>query len=196
MTRDQLRALWLHRAIAAKVAADPARVLAQAKSTANSLLDREPDGAPWLRQWLALLDRGPEAVMRTLVSTDPLARELRANSPFAGVLSTSERETILTSFSEATSSRRCSKPSGIEAAWRRPWAWALALAVLYAASDELHQGFVAGRHAAAVDVGIGAAGEGDFSAGHPGAALAGLPPGSASGPDRRPGAPPGAHTLQ
>jgi hypothetical protein len=38
--------------------------------------------------------------------------------------------------------------------------------------------------------------QGDFSAGHPGAALAGLPPGSASGPDRRPGAPPGAHTLQ
>jgi hypothetical protein len=104
MTRDQLRALWLHRAIAAKVAADPARVLAHAKSMASSLLAREPDGAPWLRQWLALLDRGPEAVMRTLVSTDPLARELRANSPFAGVLSTSERETILTSFSEAASS--------------------------------------------------------------------------------------------
>ena len=104
MTRDQLRALWLHRAVAAKVAADPAGVLAQAKSTARSLLAREPDGAPWLRQWLALLDRGPEAVMRTLVSTDPLARELRANSPFAGVLSTSEREAILTSFSRAASS--------------------------------------------------------------------------------------------
>ena len=43
-------------------------------------------------------------------------------------------------------------------AWRRPWAWALALAVLYAATDELHQGFVAGRHAAAVDVGIDATG--------------------------------------
>jgi len=43
-------------------------------------------------------------------------------------------------------------------AWRRPWAWALALAVLYAASDELHQGFVAGRHPAAVDVGIDATG--------------------------------------
>jgi excisionase family DNA binding protein len=104
MTRDQLRALWLHRAVAAKVAADPAGVLAQAKSTASSLLAREPDGAPWLRQWLALLDRGPEAVMRTLTSTDPLARELRANSPFAGVLSTSEREAILTSFLRAASS--------------------------------------------------------------------------------------------
>jgi len=43
-------------------------------------------------------------------------------------------------------------------AWRRPWAWALALAVLYAITDELHQGGVTGRHAAAVDVGIDAAG--------------------------------------
>jgi VanZ family protein len=43
-------------------------------------------------------------------------------------------------------------------AWRRLWAWALALAVLYAATDEFHQGFVAGRHESAVDVGIDAAG--------------------------------------
>ena len=43
-------------------------------------------------------------------------------------------------------------------AWSRPWAWALALAVGYAATDELHQAFVAGRHASAADVGIDAAG--------------------------------------
>jgi VanZ family protein len=43
-------------------------------------------------------------------------------------------------------------------AWRRPWAWALALAILYAITDEFHQGFVAGRHPSAVDVGIDAAG--------------------------------------
>jgi VanZ family protein len=43
-------------------------------------------------------------------------------------------------------------------AWRRPWAWALALAVLYAVTDELHQGFVAGRHPSPVDVGIDATG--------------------------------------
>jgi VanZ family protein len=53
---------------------------------------------------------------------------------------------------------------GTTTAWRRPWAWALALAVLYAitdeyaVTDELHQGFVAGRHPSAVDVGIDAAG--------------------------------------
>ena len=39
-----------------------------------------------------------------------------------------------------------------------PSAWALAVAVLYAITDELHQGFVAGRHASPVDVGIDATG--------------------------------------
>jgi VanZ family protein len=43
-------------------------------------------------------------------------------------------------------------------AWRRPWGWAVALTVLYAVTDEVHQSFVTGRHASAVDVGIDAAG--------------------------------------
>jgi excisionase family DNA binding protein len=103
MTRDQLRALWLHRAVAGKIAADPEQILAKAEATARRLLAREPAGAPWLHQWLAVIGRGPEAVMRTLVSTDPLARELRANSPFGGVLSASERAAILASFALAGS---------------------------------------------------------------------------------------------
>lgn len=41
---------------------------------------------------------------------------------------------------------------------RRPWAWALALTILYAISDELHQGAVSGRHPSPVDVTIDAAG--------------------------------------
>jgi VanZ family protein len=42
--------------------------------------------------------------------------------------------------------------------WRRSWAWALVLTVLYAISDELHQGSVAGRHPSPLDVGIDATG--------------------------------------
>ena len=106
MTRDQLRALWLHRAVAGKVAADPAQILAKAEATARRLLARDPAGAPWLRQWLTVIGRGPEPVMRTLVSTDPLARELRANSPFAGVLPASERADILASFARTSSSTK------------------------------------------------------------------------------------------
>jgi VanZ family protein len=41
---------------------------------------------------------------------------------------------------------------------RRPAAWALALTVLYAISDELHQGAVDGRHASALDVGFDSVG--------------------------------------
>lgn len=38
--------------------------------------------------------------------------------------------------------------------------WALAISLVYAISDELHQSFVAGRHASAWDVAIDAAGMG------------------------------------
>jgi len=41
---------------------------------------------------------------------------------------------------------------------RRPWAWALALTILYAISDELHQGGVSGRYPSPVDVAIDTAG--------------------------------------
>jgi VanZ family protein len=41
---------------------------------------------------------------------------------------------------------------------RRPWVWALALAILYAITDELHQGGTMGRHASPVDVAIDATG--------------------------------------
>jgi hypothetical protein len=36
--------------------------------------------------------------MRTLASTDPLARELRQNSPFLGILPEAERLAILEAF--------------------------------------------------------------------------------------------------
>jgi VanZ family protein len=41
---------------------------------------------------------------------------------------------------------------------RRPWAWSVVLAGLYAATDELHQGFVTGRYPSPVDVAIDAVG--------------------------------------
>jgi VanZ family protein len=41
---------------------------------------------------------------------------------------------------------------------RRAMLWSLALAVLYAASDEFHQSFTAGRHPSPVDVGIDSVG--------------------------------------
>ncbi|MHB8696166.1 MAG: helix-turn-helix domain-containing protein [Solirubrobacteraceae bacterium] len=109
LTDDQLRSLWLHRAVAARVAMDPVGTLSEARANAERLLAREPAGARWLGQWLQLIDRGPEAVMRTLVSTDPLARELRQNSPFLGILPEAERLAVLEAFFTTRSARTVSR---------------------------------------------------------------------------------------
>ena len=98
LTDDQLRSLWIHRAAAGQVARDPVETLARARARTEHLLASEPDGARWLRQWLSLIDRGPEAVMRAMTSIDPLARELRQNSPFASLLPDDERRAILEAF--------------------------------------------------------------------------------------------------
>jgi excisionase family DNA binding protein len=84
-----------------QLAAEPDRSLETARTAVERLLARDPDGARWLRAWLDLIDRGPEAVMRTMTSTDPLARELRQNSPFLALLGTDERRAILASFRAA-----------------------------------------------------------------------------------------------
>ncbi len=98
LTDDQLRNLWLHRAASGQVALDPVTSLARARATVERRLERNPDGAQWLRQWLTLIDRGPEAVMRAMTSTDPLARELRQNSPFVDLLSDEDRRAVLHAY--------------------------------------------------------------------------------------------------
>jgi len=99
LTRDQERSLWLHRAVAGKLALDPERVLA----TARANLDKQGAvhghrAAPWLARWTALLERGATAVLDVLTSRDEFAVELRQNSPFAGVLTDVERQAALASF--------------------------------------------------------------------------------------------------
>jgi hypothetical protein len=103
MTRDQLRSLWLHRAVAGRLAVDPVATLRVARDNANKLLARGPSSGTerWLRRWLRLIDQGPEAVMQALTSSSNAARELRQNSPFAGVLREPERLAILSAFQEA-----------------------------------------------------------------------------------------------
>lgn len=59
------------------------------------MLQRDPDGAQWLRQWLRIIEEGPEIVMRVMTSTDPEARELRQNSPWLSLLGEDERRQII-----------------------------------------------------------------------------------------------------
>ena len=103
LTRDQERSLWLGHAIAGKLVADPTGVLERAQANLAQLQARHPRGqaARWLDEWGRLLSGPTAAVLDALTSRSLRARELRQNSPFAGVLSDEERHQVLAAFGES-----------------------------------------------------------------------------------------------
>lgn len=100
LNREQLQSLWLHAAVAGHLATDPAGTLKRARANLARLRGVHPTGmsARWLDAWESVLEGGPEAVLQTLTSQAPLAIELRQNSPFAGVISGTERAAVLYEF--------------------------------------------------------------------------------------------------
>jgi excisionase family DNA binding protein len=100
LTRDQERSLWLHRAVAGRLALDPEPTLARARGNLNRWRQVHPAGmtAWWLDQWQDVLDEGIDVVFEVLTSAAPRAVELRQNSPFAGVLPAAERRAALNAF--------------------------------------------------------------------------------------------------
>lgn len=102
LRRDQERSLWLHRAVAGRMAADPTGVIDRARQNLRRLREVHADGASadWLDRWERLLEAGPDAVFDALTSPAEWAVELRQNSPFAGVLEPAERQAVLASFRE------------------------------------------------------------------------------------------------
>lgn len=102
LTRDQERSLWLHRAVAGALVADPDGTLATARMNLSRWRGRHRvDGMAehWLMRWETLLDSGIDDVAEVLTRRDPEAVELRQNSPFAGVLDEETRKQVLAAFS-------------------------------------------------------------------------------------------------
>ncbi|MGZ4151189.1 MAG: helix-turn-helix domain-containing protein [Actinomycetota bacterium] len=100
LTRDQQRSLWLGYAIAGKLVENPARVIEKARENLAVLTSADSRGASrrWLEEWNRLLNGPTSVVLDVLTSRSPRARELRQNSPFAGVLTKAEREAVLSGF--------------------------------------------------------------------------------------------------
>ena len=103
LTREQLETLWLHRAVAGKLVQHPAPLLAAAEINMRRLRRRHPDGpaAEWLDRWEVVLEDGIETVLDVLTSSGEYAANLRRTSPFAGILSETERRAVLAAFAES-----------------------------------------------------------------------------------------------
>jgi hypothetical protein len=83
----------LHEAVAAKVEANPA-LLNLARANLARWMESQP--ADVLREWRQLLDETPlPQLLALLRSDDERAVRLRQSSPFAGVLTPEERQSIL-----------------------------------------------------------------------------------------------------
>lgn len=96
LSADQRRSLRLAYAIAGKLAQNPG-LIEVARENLARMRERHTRGRPaqWLGEWQALLDGPLDELLLTLTSPAPRARELRQNSPFAGVLTDAERAAVL-----------------------------------------------------------------------------------------------------
>ncbi len=91
--RAAARSLALHRAGARRLDDDPDAVLVAARRNLTTMRAIHADGSAdrWLDAWAALLDGPVIEVARVLTEESESAHELRQNTPFAGILSASER---------------------------------------------------------------------------------------------------------
>lgn len=100
LTREQIRSLWLHQAVARRIVIDPERTRRRARANLRRLKAAHPRGvaARWLGEWERLLDGPVDESLEALTSRSERGCELRQNSPFAGVLTQRERGRILENF--------------------------------------------------------------------------------------------------
>jgi excisionase family DNA binding protein len=96
LTRDQRRSLWLAYAVAGRIVADPHRATNLARRNLERMrASTRGQARRWLDEWEDLLNGPIDELLATLVSPSPRGRELRQNSPFAGLLSEAERAKVL-----------------------------------------------------------------------------------------------------
>ncbi|HEX9564515.1 MAG TPA: helix-turn-helix transcriptional regulator [Gemmatimonadaceae bacterium] len=101
LTREDHRSLELHRAIAARLEADPKAVLALARRNLTTMRAHPAQAMQLLREWGVILDRPLPALLPVLTDPGEWARELRQVTPFSGVLSAAERNATYRAFADA-----------------------------------------------------------------------------------------------
>lgn len=101
LTRDQRRSLWLSHAVAGKIVSDPETYLLVGRENLAKLRPSARGRAvTWLDEWERLLRRPLYELLGALTSVSSKGRELRQNSPFAGILSDEERQRVLEAWAD------------------------------------------------------------------------------------------------
>ena len=105
-TREDRRSLALHEAIAERLLEDPQGVLRRARRTLALAMKRHPGAQALLEEWDLVLGLPLPDLVEVLRDPRPRARELRQVTPFAGVLSASERTRVYRAFEASEEATR------------------------------------------------------------------------------------------
>ncbi|MGH3848908.1 MAG: helix-turn-helix domain-containing protein [Pseudonocardiaceae bacterium] len=103
LTREEEKSLWLHRALLTPMMAETDAVMSKARQNLNRWAGMHRHDGMTMRyftKWEHVLNAGIDAAMQVMTSPSAQARELRQNSPFAGVLPEETRARVLQSFNE------------------------------------------------------------------------------------------------
>jgi len=92
------RSLTMHCKIAQKIARDP-ELLGKAKANLERWSAKSEDPKPrYFREWEQILERPWPEIAELITSMSEDATRLRSSSPFAGILTTDERNKIYEAF--------------------------------------------------------------------------------------------------
>ena len=96
MTREDRRSLAYHRLIAIKLLDDPASVITKALENLTTMRHADESGrsSRYLDAWDQLLTGDEHELIGVLLDPSEQARDLRQVSPFAGVLTPTERSRV------------------------------------------------------------------------------------------------------
>lgn len=95
----EARSLALHRLVAEKVRQDPMLFEIARTNLARWRAHATPGDSYYLAEWERLFGAGIEAALAVATEDSERAAALRQSSPFAGVLTTSERRAFLKAWS-------------------------------------------------------------------------------------------------
>ena len=96
--KNNERSVWLHRAVLLKLLQDRESVVSKAIENLKAMRPIHPNSAPYFDQWETLLHGSLVPLVGAMTSLEEEFVALRQCSPFSGILSTEERDEVLTKF--------------------------------------------------------------------------------------------------
>lgn len=97
-TRVEEKSLAIHRLIAARLLQDPAPTLGKARDNLARLRSADRGSSTrWLDEWDDLLDQSTDEIVTSMLARTQQGIDLRQMTPFAGVLTETERRRALRS---------------------------------------------------------------------------------------------------